>query len=130
MMLLVDSTVYIDLLRARQDPVEVLKPWLVRDEVLACGVVRCEVLRGIVNRNVHRRMIALFEVMPTLQTDEAAWDRTTEVAWSLDRRGVVLPVTDLVIAACAMRAGATIVSTDSHFRSIPDLRVLGTLPAP
>ncbi len=46
----------------------------------------------------------------------------------LDRRGAVLPVTDLLIAACALRAGATIVSSDEHFRQVPDLPVLAGLP--
>ncbi len=68
--LLVDSTLYIDLLRARQDPVEVLKPWLLRDEVLCCGVIRCEVLRGILSEKVHERMKALFEAVHTVSTDE------------------------------------------------------------
>jgi predicted nucleic acid-binding protein len=130
MMLLVDSTFYIDLLRARRDPVEVLKPWLLRDEVLACGIVRCEVLRGIVSRNVHERMKALFEVLPTMQTDEATWERTAELAWNLDRRGVILPLTDLAIAASAIGAGAAVVSTDEHFRWVPELRVLSALPEP
>jgi len=129
MRLLVDSTVYIDLLRARKDPAEVLWPWVARDELVACGVVRCEVLRGIVARKVLDRMKSLFEVLPTLRTDETTWDRTAELAWSLDRRGIVLPVTDLVIAACAMRAGAAVVSTDEHFGRVPNLQVLRSLPA-
>ena len=63
-MYLVDSTIYIDLLRARRDPVQVLRPWLARDEVLASGVVRCEVLRGIVDRRVHERMSELVPGSP------------------------------------------------------------------
>ena len=128
MMYLVDSTIYIGLLRARRDPVQVLRPWLARDEVLASGVVRCEVLRGIVDRRVHERMSELFEVLPTVRTDDPMWNRTAELAWSLDRRGVVLPVTDLLIASCALRAGATVVSTDEHFRRVPELTVLRALP--
>jgi predicted nucleic acid-binding protein len=127
-MLLVDSTVYIELLRARRDPVEALRPWLVRDEVLTCGVVRCEVLRGIVSAKVREHMRALFQVLPAAETDPAAWDRTAELAWALDRRGVVLPVTDLLIAICALGAGAVVVSTDEHFRRVPDLEVLEALP--
>jgi predicted nucleic acid-binding protein len=83
-----------------------------------------------VSRNVHERMKALFEVLPTMQTDEATWERTAELAWNLDRRGVILPLTDLAIAASAIGAGAAVVSTDEHFRSVPELRVLSALPEP
>jgi hypothetical protein len=127
-MLLVDSTVYIDLLRAGRDPVVALRPWLLREELLACGVVRCEVLRGIVSRKVHERMKTLFDVLPTVESDGATWDSTAELAWNLDRRGVVLPVTDLLIAACALQAGATVVSTDAHFARVPGLHLVRSLP--
>ena len=90
---MIDSTVYIDLLRARRDPVQALQPWLARDEVLSCGVIRC-----------------------------------FDLAYALDRRGVVLPVTDLLIAVCAIYTGATIISADEHFRHVPDLAVLQSLP--
>jgi len=126
--LLIDSTVYIDLLRARRDPVEALQPWLARDEVLSCGVIRCEVLRGILSKKVHEHMKALFDVLHTVDTDQVTWDRTVDLAYALDRRGVVLPVTDLLIAVCAIRTGATIISADEHFRQVPDLAVLQTLP--
>ena len=126
---LVDSTIYIDLLRARRDPVRVLEPWIAREEVLATGVVRCEVLRGIVNGRIHRRIKDLFDVLPTVRTDAPTWNRTAELAWRLDRSGVVLPMTDLLIASCALRVEAAVVSTDRHFARVPGLKVLRALPA-
>lgn len=126
--LLIDSTVYIDLLRMGRDPVAALKPWIVRDEVVGCGVVHCEVLRGIVSKKVHQHMKALFEVLCPVDTDRMTWDDTADLAWELDRSGVVLPVTDLLIASCALRTGATVVSRDRHFRRVPTLNVLQELP--
>jgi predicted nucleic acid-binding protein len=127
---LVDSTVYIDFLRARQDPVEALRPWLIHEEILCCGIIRCEVLRGIVNAKVHRRMRELFDALGVLDIDRSLWDETAQLAWTLDRRGVVLPLTDLIIAGCALRAGATVISSDQHFREIPRVRCLTALPSP
>jgi len=127
---LVDSTLYIDLLRARRDPVQALEPWLVREEILCCGVIRCEVLRGIVNEKVHRRIQDLFDTVSSVETDNLIWDETAHLAWTMDRRGVILPLTDLIIACCAMRAGATIISSDEHFREVPDLVIATALPTP
>lgn len=128
-MLLPDSTVYIDWLRAGQDPLAMLKPWLLRDEVLCCGLVRCEVLRGIVSKRVSERLTALFDLLPEVKTDEAIWERTARLAWTLDRRGIVLPLSDLLLAVCALHAEATLISTDRHFQRIPGLQVLSSLPA-
>ena len=44
------------------------------------------------------------------------------MGWALGRKGKWPPVTDLVIAAAAMRVRATLVSTDSHFADIPGLK--------
>jgi predicted nucleic acid-binding protein len=126
---LVDSTFYIDRLRARQDPVQALRPWLLHEEVLCCGVIRCEVLRGVVSKKIHERMRDLFEAMTSVDIDNTMWNEATDLAWTLDRRGFVLPLTDLLIACCAMRAGAIIVSSDEHFKQIPDLSVSTALPS-
>jgi predicted nucleic acid-binding protein len=46
-----------------------------------------------------------------------------ELAWTLDRKGIVIPAQDLVIACCAHRIGAVVLTMDAHFRRIPDLLV-------
>lgn len=53
----------------------------------------------------------------------------SELAWQLDRKGHVLPLSDLVIAACAKQIGAVVVSEDGHFRRIPGVKVRAALPS-
>jgi predicted nucleic acid-binding protein len=55
------------------------------------------------------------------------WERTGQLAWALDRKRIVLPVSDLLIAACAMHVKAAVLTLDAHFQEIPGLRVLDTL---
>ena len=45
--MLVDSTIYIDLLRRGEDIPFVLRPFLLSEQLFICGVIRAEVLRGI-----------------------------------------------------------------------------------
>jgi predicted nucleic acid-binding protein len=49
------------------------------------------------------------------------------LAWELDREGEVLPLTDVAIAACAKRVGATVITTDLHFAKVPGLKVRAEL---
>ena len=53
--------------------------------------------------------------------DHRAWRETEELAWRLDRVGKVLPLTDLIIAVCALRTGAEVLTRDHHFEMIPEL---------
>jgi predicted nucleic acid-binding protein len=66
--------------------------------------------------------------MINVHTDAAFWPEATDLAWKLDRQGKVIPGTDIVIAACALRTSAAVMTSDAHFQSIDGLRVI-TPPA-
>jgi predicted nucleic acid-binding protein len=84
------------------------------------------VLRSVVSEKIHERMR---DPMTSIDIDNTMWNEAADLAWTLDRRGIVLPLTDLMIACCAMRAGAIIVSSDEHFKQIPNLSVSTALPS-
>jgi predicted nucleic acid-binding protein len=127
-LLLVDSSIYIDLLRAGRSPVEVLRPALENGTILTCGVIMLEVLRGIIHDRIRAWMEELFGEMTACALDDRLWSDAARLAWELDRRGAVLPVPELAIASCALRAGAVVVSTDPHFHQVPNLSILESLP--
>lgn len=125
---LIDSTVFISWMRAGQNPIRRLAPWLRAGTLVCCGMIRVEVLRGIVAAPARREMRLLFEHMTDIPVTADAWDEAAELAWRLDRAGRVLPLPDLVIAVCAQRAKATLVTQDRHFREIPGLVLRDDLP--
>ncbi|MFN0067295.1 MAG: PIN domain-containing protein [Limisphaerales bacterium] len=124
---LVDSCVWIQLLRAGLDPVRELTSRARESDLATCGMVRLEVLRGITNRRVHDAVRAFFDVMQNSPSDNRVWDDAGNVAWQLGRRGMHLPAQDIVIAACAQRIGAAVLTHDNHFLEIPGLTVLTSL---
>jgi predicted nucleic acid-binding protein len=126
--LLVDSAVYIGLLRAGVDVRQRLLPALQAGELYNCGVVRAEVVRGIINPRVKAGMIAFFDITPEVPVDAKMWRDISELGWELGRKGKTPPLTDLVIAACAMRIRATLISPDAHFEDVPTLLLRSDLP--
>lgn len=66
-------------------------------------------------------------VMVYLQATSRVWERATDLAWKLDRRGVTLPSPDLLIAALALEANAAVLTADRHFSEVPGLSVLESL---
>lgn len=121
---LVDSNVYIDLLNARKDAVEILYRWAGMRDLVVCGMVRVEVLRGIKSLKLMSKLNAFMDVMCNVPSDTRLWSEATDLAWRLDRKGIVIPGTDAVIAASAMRLGAAVLTSDAHFRRIDGLRVI------
>jgi predicted nucleic acid-binding protein len=67
--------------------------------------------------------------MINVPTDNRIWTEVEQTLWELDRMGMTLPLTDVVIACCARRIGAVVLTHDNHFNSIPNLRVTDRLEA-
>ncbi|MFZ4776010.1 MAG: type II toxin-antitoxin system VapC family toxin [Terrimicrobiaceae bacterium] len=119
---LVDSNVFILLLRRDEDPVRWLGARL--EDIYTCGMVRLEVLRGIKGSRQRDDIAAFFNVLCNVQTDNRLWEQAAELGWELDRCGRTIPAQDILIAACALRAGVPVLTADKHFEGIPGLMVI------
>jgi predicted nucleic acid-binding protein len=126
-LVLPDSNIYIGAARAGVDPFQQFAPFLEDWEFATCGMIVLEVCRGVREPSVVERYRERFGVMIYVPTTNTIWERATHLAWSLDRRGKILPGQDLVIAACALHSGAAVLTHDAHYQSIPGLRVVNRL---
>jgi predicted nucleic acid-binding protein len=124
---LVDSSFFIDRLRTGLDPLEELAAYSDDWELLTCGVVQIEVLRGLKHKTAHQRMAEFMDCMLYVPTLNALWDRARDLAWNMDRQGLVMQVTDLLIATCALEAEAAVLTLDSDFARVPGLRAIRSL---
>jgi predicted nucleic acid-binding protein len=122
--ILVDSSVYILLMRQRLDPVAVLFKHYDTVNLVTCGMVQLEVMRGMRETHARRRLEEFMAVMQYVPTDERLWREATDLAWRIDRAGQAIQATDALIAASALRKGASVLTRDSDFQRVPGLHVL------
>src|ERR1051325_1228451 len=125
---LVDSSFYIRCLREGRDPLRTLALTAAARDLAICGVIRCEVGRGLRHANARAKFQQFWDVMINVPTDNKLWAQTEQTLWELDRRGVTLPLTDVVIACCARRIGAVVLTHDGHFYDIPGVAVIDKPP--
>ena len=107
----------------RQTRIEVRKaldPLLESGEVATCGIVDLEILYGAGSPVAYDRTAVTLRHMARATIDEGCVDRALEVQATLaersQHRGLSLP--DLLIAACAERAGLTVLHYDADFERI------------
>ena len=62
-------------------------------------------------RAIESRLGALNHV----ETDEDLWRTACEYAFRLRRKGLTIPSTDVLIAACALQEEAVLIHGDAHF---------------
>lgn len=119
---LADSSFYIREIQEGRDPLETLAPIIAIRDVAVCGMVRCEVGRDIKNSKVLEKYNAFWDVMIYVPMDKRLWEDVAKTVWQLDRRGMILPLTDVVIGCCARRIGAIVLTHDDHFNEIPGVQ--------
>lgn len=102
---------------------DALKPLLLAGEIAACGIVDLELLYSARDRATYRLLVEALRGMPRVPLDEQAVNRALSVQAKLaersQHRGVPLP--DLLVAACAERAGLTVLHYDADFERIAEL---------
>lgn len=127
-LVLADSNFYIRSSREGHDPFEVLAQASEDMDFAICGMVRLEVLRGLREPKIRNLFEQRFELMVNIATDDNVWKKAHELAWTLDRQGMILPAQDILIGACALVYRAAVLTFDRHFYAIPGLTVLESLP--
>jgi predicted nucleic acid-binding protein len=127
-MWMIDTLVIINWMKKRQSPIRMLEPFFRAGRLVSCGVIRVEVLRGMTEPETKMEFETFFDLIPEVPLTSALWKHVSDVAWSLDRKGEVLALPDLIIAVSAIQAKAELVTQDAHFLKIPGLRTCRDLP--
>jgi predicted nucleic acid-binding protein len=115
-------------MRRRQDPATVLFEHYDSVNLVTCGMVQIEVLRGVRDLHARKRLEGFMSVMQYVPTDERLWREATHLAWRIDRAGESIQATDALIAASALRKGASVLTLDSDFKRVPGLHTLSLPP--
>jgi predicted nucleic acid-binding protein len=114
---LVDTSAW--LLALRKDFIPELKDridyLLKEDAIITTGIIRLEILRGAKTEKNFQRLKNRLDALDSIETDDATWQNACELGFKLRRKGVTVPHTDILIAACALKAGSVIVHADTHF---------------
>ncbi len=130
---LVDTSVWIFALKKDYIPKikERIDQLLLKDLIITTGMIKLELLGGTKTESEYRRLKTRLHALDSIETDESLWESTYTMAFKLRRNGITVPYTDILIATCALEAGATLLHADSHFDLIcqkSELRAESLLP--
>jgi predicted nucleic acid-binding protein len=120
-MFLVDTSVWIDYFRPKTAPrlKDRVRALLESGTVLTSGVIIVELLRGARKESEYRRLESALFALPRIPLGRDVLKRASEWGFRLDRKGLVLPTTDLLIAASAY-PGHTLLHRDKDFLRIAE----------
>ncbi len=121
MMVLIDTTVWIDFFAGRELPhVSVLERLIKnREDICICGIILTEVLQGIREKSEFRKTRELFNAMIFLPMRYSVFLFAAEVYRTLRRKGITIRNSvDCMIASVAIENDIMLLHNDKDFKPI------------
>jgi predicted nucleic acid-binding protein len=92
------------------------------DRAVFCDMVRLELWNGAQGPKEQRLLRELEEQLDTVPTTGEVWVLARELARLARGKGLTVPATDLVIAACAQHHRLGLLHCDDHFDQLGKLQ--------
>ena len=90
-------------------------------EAAWCPAVRLELWRGVTN-DAERKTLRRYEaLLPDYEISAEVWNRSIQLADRSRASGVTVPLSDLLIFACAKIHGLEVAHDDTHFDELAKL---------
>lgn len=117
---IVDTCVWIEFFNrpASRDKAEV-DALLDADAVVICGVVLAEIVQGLKTGRDVAEVLSHLDALRYLEVSRRTWESVGRTSMALRRRGLTIPLTDIVVAELAKEHGCSIFTLDPHFKVIP-----------
>lgn len=121
-MVLVDTSVWISFLNRPGSPEKrVIDGLIDTDEAAIVGVVLAELLQGCRSESERRVLKDLLLALPYIDITQSTWIKAGELSAALRKKGVTLPLSDVVLAAAAIEHSCPVYTLDRHFQKIPGI---------
>jgi predicted nucleic acid-binding protein len=123
-MVIADTSVWIPFFNRPDSPEKAALDLLIdADEVVLVGVVLAELLQGCRTPSERTVLSDALLALRYYEVTASTWMRTGDLSAHLLRKGVTLPLSDLLIAALALEHDCRVYSLDAHFKKIPGLHL-------
>jgi len=116
---LVDTSSWVEYLRGREsedgDRVEVL---VLSGEAAWCDMTLVELWQGVRGTKEKRELAGMEGEIQRVPVNEAAWRLASRLALRCREKGITVPASDIIIAACATVHHLELEYCDGHFDAI------------
>ncbi len=123
--ILVDTSVWIEYFnKAESKTSNRLQQMLSDGKVCGAGIILTELLQGAKIEQEFEIILNNYTALPLLEENINTWISAGKISFTLRRKGIVIPTTDLLIAALALESNCKIFTLDQHFIKIPGLSLV------
>jgi predicted nucleic acid-binding protein len=116
---LVDTSVWVEFLRGEKIAIKRrLEKLLDENRAVVSGIILAELLTGIANEKEQRFLEECLLGLPFLESTHEIFATAGKMGAALRKKGITMPISDLLIAALAKAHALTVLTLDSHFQTL------------
>jgi hypothetical protein len=116
---LVDTSVWVEFLRGEKTAIKKrLEKLLDENRAVVSGIILAELLTGIHNEKDQDFLEESFLGLPFLEATREAFASAGKMGAVLRKKGITMPLSDLLIVALAKAHGLTVLTLDNHFQTL------------
>lgn len=121
---LVDTSIWIEYFNKPESPFGPALDKLIKNgNAFAAGIVLTELLQGAKIEKEFEAILENFTALPFFDATINTWIKAGKISFTLRRKGITIPTTDLIIASLALENNSSVFTLDPHFEKIPDLKL-------
>lgn len=116
--IIVDTSIWIEYFKNNKKYVAFIEKNLNLENILITGPIISELLHGIKGSREYDMLSRSIAAIPYIECIYEDWIETGKVLYNLRGRGIMVPLTDALIATVAIRKDASVLTLDEHFKDI------------
>ena len=122
---LADTSIWVEYFnRPKSEYAERLAEFLEIEVVYITGIVLAELLQGAKTHAEFNLLRNNLKVLPLLKETDKTWEKVGKLSFDLQRKGIVIPLSDCLIAVLAQENNCQVFTLDNHFTHIVQLEII------
>ncbi len=121
--ILADTSVWIEFFKKDSEIGDKLSSLLAEGSVTICGIVIFELLQGIKSDKEKSIILNAISELPYIEMNKALWEKSATLSSTLRKKGIVIPLSDILITAISLEYDLSIFTIDKHFENIPNIKL-------
>ncbi len=118
---MVDTGIWIDYFRnAHKERNDLIDSLIDENRVFTNGIILSELLLGARNENDFDALVSTMRGLNFVDIDQTGFELIGRNGFLLKKKGVSIPLSDLVIASNCIEHDLTLIDNDRHFKTISE----------
>jgi len=124
--IIVDTSIWIEYFN-NNNIVNFIEERIMEDCLFMKGPIVTELLQGLKTEKEYEKLKNSIDAIPYLEITLENWKKAGNISNKLRRKGIKIPLTDIIISAVAISNDAKVYSLDKHFEKIPGVKLFNKI---